>query len=59
MKIDKETKIVLLQALKTGYLDDAVFLQLSKQYHSNLTDEELDKKISELELKIKKSNGKD
>jgi len=57
MKIDKEIKIAMLKALRSGTMDDDLYLKLSKEYHANLTDDELDKRIKELETKIKKSNG--
>lgn len=50
IQITKELKIKLLQALKAGYIETADFPELS-EYMKNLTDEELDARIAELERK--------
>ena len=52
IKIDKETKIILLKTLQCGYFDTTDFEKFSKYYYSNLTDEELKAKIAEIDRKL-------
>ena len=55
IEITRELKIKLLQALKNGYIDTDTFPELSvPEYLKNLSDEELDAKIADLELRTKR-----
>ena len=54
IELTKAIKVKLLQALKDGYIDTETFPELSvPEYLKNLTDEELDAKIADLERRLK------
>ena len=55
IEITKELKIKLLQAMKNGYIDTDELPELSiSEYLKNLTDDELNAKIADLEQRLKR-----
>jgi len=52
IKIGRETKIRLLKALKNGYFEWSDIMELVKSAYGELTDEELDSRIKELDRKL-------
>jgi hypothetical protein len=52
IEINRETKIVLLNALKNGYFELSDLENLTAYLYKNLTDEELNSRIKELSRKL-------
>ena len=50
--INRNTKLVLLKTLKNGYIEDDTLNELVQYLYSELSDEELDKRINELSRKL-------
>ncbi|GHV56584.1 hypothetical protein FACS1894182_03430 [Bacteroidia bacterium] len=52
IEINRETKIVLLNALKNGYFELPDLENITAHLYKNLTDEELNNRIKELSRKL-------
>ena len=52
IKIDRETKIALLKALKNGYFELSDLEHLTANLYKDLTDKELNARIKELSRKL-------
>ena len=52
IEINRETKIMLLKVLQNGYFEQDTLNDLIKYIYSDLSDEELNRQITELSSKL-------
>lgn len=50
IELDREKKLVLLQALKDGYIDSNTIMDWADSRLSNMTDDEIEKELERLRV---------